>query len=68
MPSESPPQEGNLSQSTAVRSVPWPTQPRVVVAGKPVTWADVAAEDSGAMSFRLETKALFAREAEEGTG
>ena len=35
---------------------------RPVAAGKPLTWADVAAEDGEAVRFRHEMEALFARE------
>jgi predicted homoserine dehydrogenase-like protein len=38
---------------------------RAVAAGKAVTWADVAAEDSEAVRFRHKMEAMFDREAEE---
>lgn len=35
--------------------------------GRPLTWPDVAAEDSEAVRFRHERDALFGKEAEEAT-
>jgi hypothetical protein len=35
-----------------------------VAAGRPVTWRDVAAEDTEAVRFRREMEAAFAREAD----
>lgn len=37
---------------------------RAVATGRPVTWLDVAAEDSEAVRFRREMEAVFAREAD----
>jgi predicted homoserine dehydrogenase-like protein len=38
---------------------------RPVAVGKPVTWADVAAEESEAVRFRHEMEAVFAGKAKE---
>jgi predicted homoserine dehydrogenase-like protein len=38
---------------------------RPVAAGRPVTWADVAAEPDQAVRFRREMEGIFAKEARE---
>jgi predicted homoserine dehydrogenase-like protein len=50
-----------LSQARRTKGL----QVAAMASGKPVTWADVAVEDSEAVRFRHEMEAVFAKKTEE---